>query len=766
VIIVADIPNEQASPRVSANRRRARLPIRLLPGVLAALLFGALATREAFLGGMAPVVQALLVLGLGVSIAIQPPSVRALRQLRAWTELPHVVAVAVVLALGAGLRFWGIRFGLPYFDHPDEWSVADRALRMVQTADYNPRSFIYPTLYTYMQVGVAIAHFLWGVSAGFYRTLQDIDSAQYYVWARSLTALLGSGAVLLTYVIGRLLYGRAAGLIAALFLAVYPSAVGDAHYITTDTPSMFFTLLSFLLIVLLGLCPPARIRNYLALALLAGLGVGLALATKYNVAVLVLPLALALWFGAGQLQRQTKEEGQTTNDERRTTNDERGANVENGKLRLPTPLPPYPPTPLLLTGGLYALFGIIVAFTIGTPYWISELPLMLNDIASIVIHYKFTGHDGAESSRPALFYWGAFVGEGALLAWLSLGGALLTFLRHRRADVLVLAFAAPYFLQITGVKVVFFRNTMPLLPFLCLLAGMVLVRLWMTDFSFWKSASPSKIQNLKSKMLYVVVVLVAFTIVQPLARTVRENWLRAQPTTRVLATEWVEQNASDGARVWLEDQTLILSQRLRVQGGKPITDNEPEWYRDNGFHYLVVNTDVDNTDAARLEQFGQPIVEFVRDGERYGPNLSVYATGLSDPTNDERMRSGATLSGGALILDGYRHPDETTAGATLPLALYWQVERDLPQDYTVFVHLIDSEGNKVAQRDMPPLDGSLPTSDWEPGSLIRDDQDLALPDTITPGKYQLVVGMYDAQTLAAINDNGPIALGEVTVRAK
>ena len=93
------------------------------------------------------------------------------------------------LLLAAILRFWGLRFGLPYFEHPDEWAVAEEALRMLRTGNMSPFSFTYPTLYVYLQVGVAWLHYAWGSSVGLYHSLAEIDPARYYVWARALTAI-------------------------------------------------------------------------------------------------------------------------------------------------------------------------------------------------------------------------------------------------------------------------------------------------------------------------------------------------------------------------------------------------------------------------------------------------------------------------------------------------------------------------------------------------------------------------------------------------
>lgn len=699
--------------------------VRALPGVLAALLVAAFALRPALPSALVPVLLGVLAL-LFVASVVSLPSVRARAAAFARRDdAGYLGMLALIVGGGAALRFWGLGFGLPYFEHPDEWAVADRALTMLRTGNYDPGAFIYPTLFTYMQVGVAAAHFLAGASSGLYVTVADIDPSRYYVWARGCTALLGSGALVLVALLGRMLYSRAAGLLAAGLLALLPVVVADAHYVTTDTPSMFFALLALLPIAALSRAhpdePPFDWRG-LGRALLAGVCVGLAASTKYNVAVLLLALFVAIGYRAA-------------------------AHVGASWLGA------------LAAAGI-SVVGAALGFTLGTPLWLVRLPQLLNDVASIVAHYKYTGHAGAESNNPAMFYWGALAEQGWLVALLGLAGIVLAFVRHRRGDVLLLAFLVPSFLQLTGVKVVFIRNTVPLMPLICLLAAEAALLLW-----GW-IAGPLTTTPRSRRFgagRWLLPVLLALLVAQPLATSLRDGSLRAAPTTRLLATQWVEGNAPAGSRIWLEDQTLILPGTLRVQGGQPISTHPMDWYRDNGFRLLVVNHDARRTDRDRLAAYGTPVADFPNNGQRQGPHLSVYSTGVGDVSAEPRTHAGASLGGGALLLDGYNHPAIITAGSTLPLALYWQVVRPVSQDFVVYVHLLDAAGNKVAQRDTPPLDGSRPTSQWKAGELIRDDQDLPLPPTIAPGTYRIVVGMYDAATLAAINEHGPIDVGSITI---
>lgn len=105
----------------------------------------------------------------------------------------------------------------------------------------------------------------------------------------------------------------------------------------------------------------------------------------------------------------------------------------------------------------------------------------------------------------------------------------------------------------------------------------------------------------------------------------------------------------------------------------------------------------------------------------------------------------ATFGTGIRLL-GYNFPTPQI-GQTWPITLYWQATQELPADYTVFVHLYDSQGNKIAQSDSPPGGGWLPTSRWEKGDIIPDKHDLNVPPGIPPGEYRLVVGIYLLATM-------------------
>jgi len=102
--------------------------------------------------------------------------------------------------------------------------------------------------------------------------------------------------------------------------------------------------------------------------------------------------------------------------------------------------------------------------------------------------------------------------------------------------------------------------------------------------------------------------------------------------------------------------------------------------------------------------------------------------------------------GEAIRLTGY---DLEQMGEALEVTLHWQAEHTPEADYTVFVHLLDEEGNLVAQHDGPPREGSYPTSWWLSEQVILDRHTIQLTEPIS-GPTRLLVGLYDPLTLARL----------------
>jgi 4-amino-4-deoxy-L-arabinose transferase-like glycosyltransferase len=97
----------------------------------------------------------------------------------------------------------------------------------------------------------------------------------------------------------------------------------------------------------------------------------------------------------------------------------------------------------------------------------------------------------------------------------------------------------------------------------------------------------------------------------------------------------------------------------------------------------------------------------------------------------------------------------------------WETGALLIEDLTVFVHLVDQNGDLAGQVDTQPQAGAVPTSTWLAGERIEDRYVLALPSDLTasalledqPESYALYLGWYDVETGARVArmTSGPAA---------
>ncbi|MFQ5612471.1 MAG: hypothetical protein ACE5H9_10090 [Anaerolineae bacterium] len=107
--------------------------------------------------------------------------------------------------------------------------------------------------------------------------------------------------------------------------------------------------------------------------------------------------------------------------------------------------------------------------------------------------------------------------------------------------------------------------------------------------------------------------------------------------------------------------------------------------------------------------------------------------------------------GETIRLAGFALESDTLAAhEAVRLALLWDALAAPGADYTVFVHLLDSDDNRLAGHDSQPVGGLYPTGIWSPAERIIDRHTL-LPvtdqgDPLPPGQYRLAIGLYDPAT--------------------
>jgi hypothetical protein len=91
------------------------------------------------------------------------------------------------------------------------------------------------------------------------------------------------------------------------------------------------------------------------------------------------------------------------------------------------------------------------------------------------------------------------------------------------------------------------------------------------------------------------------------------------------------------------------------------------------------------------------------------------------------------------------------------LTLYWRADAPVASDYSIFVHLLDEQGQLLGQLDGTPYANRYPLWAWQPGQIIQDQRDLAAAQVDLAQLHSVAVGIYDpatGQRLAAVDAEG------------
>lgn len=381
-----------------------------------------------------------------------------------------------LLLVAAALRLSGVAWDGSIGAHPDERYLVGVAEGLARPLRPNP--FTVDSAYPYGHLPLYLLLLLGGTDR--------------LMAARLLTGLLDVGTVALTAALARTLIAAAGrprlrsggALVAALFLAVMPLHVQQAHFATADVPLTFFSIGALLFAARSVARSPARseaecrqrdsapLRRYpetcgvrsarlilrhivsdlqerasrVGYSLrtgIAGIWAGLALGCKAGAALLLIPVALAGALGAENRREQVQR-----------------------------------------VAGM--LGAALATFAVTNPFAVLEFPRFLTNVTVQTALAR-----GAALAPYTLQYRGTMPylypiaqqlvwGMGPLLGLLSFGGLTWTVARAARgrlspAEWVVLAWALPFFALTGGLYVKFPRYLLPLIPVLAVYAAQWLI---------------------------------------------------------------------------------------------------------------------------------------------------------------------------------------------------------------------------------------------------------------------------------------------------
>jgi len=110
-------------------------------------------------------------------------------------------------------------------------------------------------------------------------------------------------------------------------------------------------------------------------------------------------------------------------------------------------------------------------------------------------------------------------------------------------------------------------------------------------------------------------------------------------------------------------------------------------------------------------------------------------------------------------------PQQIPAGQVALVELRWQARAPIATRAKVTVQLLDPRNQVIAQHDAEPAGGSRPTDGWQVGETVRDNHGLPIPFGAPPGRYRLIVALYDPATGARLptSTGDALELGEIVV---
>ncbi|HEM60797.1 MAG TPA: phospholipid carrier-dependent glycosyltransferase, partial [Chloroflexi bacterium] len=391
----------------------------------------------------------------------------------------HRLLLALLLLVGLALRLYGLNWDDNHHLHPDERQITMVVSRLgmpplrqwpsfftpppfsnpseenpnffdAETSPLNPHFFAYGSLPFYLlrmtthlltlPAEVSSQFTFWPAAADFLEGLRRMSDYDHITLVgRALSAIIDTGVICLTYLLGRRVYDRKVGLLAALFVTFTVFHIQLAHFYAVDT------LLTFLVLLFFGFAVVFARQGGLGNAILMGATAGLALATKVSATPLLLVVV-----GAYALQSRREH-------------------VPFGRLtRL-----------LLVTVAMLA-----TAFFIAEPYALLDFEAFTAGIAEQgrmvrgIADYPYTRQ---YINTPPFVYqiehttlWGVGLPLG-LVAYGGLVYSLWRGVRQRRGEeLLVLAWVVPYFLITGSFMVKFMRYILPLLPFFLIMGASML----------------------------------------------------------------------------------------------------------------------------------------------------------------------------------------------------------------------------------------------------------------------------------------------------
>lgn len=444
-----------------------------------------------------------------------------------------------IIFIGLFFRLYGLNWDQGFHLHPDERAITLFSLPLalpnnisdffLTTSPLNPHFFAYGSFPIYLLKAVS---FLVG---NFNPIITQY--AKLNLLGRHLSVFFDISTVILLYSLAKKLFNEKIGLIAAFFYSASVLPIQSSHFYITDIPLTFFTLFTLYTLIIFYEKPSILKSS------LIGLFFGLSLATKTSASVLIASIGITLAVDFLLIFFR---------------------NLHRPRIW-------FPHLPKFIKNLI--IYGIIIFTTTGITFLVFE-PYALIDFHSFlqqtqeqremtynpfIFPYtlQYVGKTPYLYELKNLFLWG----QGPILSLFSIIGAFyFTYLAFKKdkkdrwaKEAILATFFWMYFLVVGSFAIGFMRYLLPVYPLLCLFAATIFFQL---NNLLTKKLKPQLSLILNSLFLILF-------IIWPVSFLNIYN----QPNTRVMASNWINNNIPPGKTLAVEhwDDSLPLFGQEKYQ---------------------------------------------------------------------------------------------------------------------------------------------------------------------------------------------------------
>jgi uncharacterized membrane protein len=339
------------------------------------------------------------------------------------------------------------------------------------------------------------AVFVFGRVFGVFHGFQDFeifietDPSIFILLGRIYVLICSILLIFVVYEIGKTLFNRKTGVIAAMLTGLAPLLITDSHFMTLDIPSTFYSFASLLFACYI-FRGDMRLRNFI----FAGVSLGLAISTKYNSGLMIIPLVCVLIFSYGAKDRKS----------------------------------------MLKSFAAYLVFAFL-AFAATSPFVLLDYGESSKQIMFESVRVK-TGQPGFDINPPGPLNH-PFVYQllaafpfslGLPLYILSIFGLAYAVRMHKKEHIILLSFFIPYFLMTGSWVVVLIRYYIPLL---------VIFILFASEFAE-KKMLKNKIGIASLMVIVIYTSLFTSSMILPMSND-----------TRIQASQFIKNNITEGSMI-------------------------------------------------------------------------------------------------------------------------------------------------------------------------------------------------------------------------